>query len=88
MQIIDFEPVAQRGGNVRAVATFNLQLTPDVRLYGCRLMEAADGNRFIYAAQVGPRRAATFAKPLAEQITVMASDLYRKALTAHDRQPA
>ncbi|WP_442217178.1 hypothetical protein [Rhizobium sp. 2YAF20] len=83
MRIPEMQPVADRGsGHVRAIANFDLQLTDEVRLYGLRLMQAADGNRFVYAPQAGSRRSATFARPLAEQITAMASELYEGAVTA------
>lgn len=84
MQILDIKPVANSGGGkVRLVATFDLQLSEDVRLYGVRLMEAPDGNRVVYAAQAGNRRAATFARPLAEKITAAASQSYQEAITAN-----
>lgn len=82
MQILNITPVADRGGGMRTLAHFDLQITDDVRLYGLRLMEAPDGNQFTYAAKCGQRRAATFARPLAEKITAAASLMYR-AVTAN-----
>jgi hypothetical protein len=83
MQILDIKPVANSGGGMRTIAHFDLQLSDDVRLYGVRLMEAPDGKRVVYAAQAGSRRAATFARPLAEKITAAASQSYVEAITAN-----
>jgi hypothetical protein len=82
MEVLNLEAVAERGGGMRTLALFDLQLTPDVRMHGLRLMEAPDGNQFTYAAKCGQRRAATFARPLAEKITAAASLIY-KAVTAN-----
>lgn len=82
MKILNLEPVTGHGGGMRAIALFDLQLTDDVRLYGLRLMEAPDGNRFTYAAQAGARRSATFARQFAERVTAAASHAL-EAVTAN-----
>lgn len=69
---------------MRVVASFDIQVTPDIRLFDLRLMEAPDGNRFTYAAESGPRRTATFARTLAEHITIEASKKL-EAVTAHGK---
>lgn len=83
MEILNIVPVADSGGGMRTIANFDLQLSDEVRLYGVRLLEAPDGNRVVYAAQAGSRRAATFARSLAEKITAAASQSYLEAITAN-----
>jgi len=87
MRVMNMQPVAGSGGGIRLIAQFDVQLTDDIRLHALRLMEAPDGNRFVYAAQCGSRRAATFARSLAEQITEAASKSYVEANTANVKTP-
>lgn len=87
MQILDFQLIDEPSGRHRAAAVFDLQLTPDCRLYGLRLLRMADGRLLTFAPQAGYRRVATFAAPLASEITKLATDQY-EALTAHDRSRA
>lgn len=84
MQIQNLEPVADRGGGVKLLALFDLQLTPEVRMHGMKLLQSPDGKCITYAAQSGPRRTATFARSLAERITAAALKSYLEATTAHD----
>lgn len=66
---------------MKLVAIFDLELSPDVRLLGLRLLEAADGRRVIYAANAnGGRRTATFSPTMAQAITAAAIHY----LTGHD----
>ncbi|MBB4272772.1 hypothetical protein [Rhizobium mongolense] len=84
MQVLNLTPVArQGGGSVKIVATFDIELSNEVRLYGLRLLEATDGKRFAYAAQAGNRRSATFSRSLSEAITAAAS-FELEAATAND----
>lgn len=83
MRISNLQPVANPGGGVRAIAVFDLELSAHARLYGLRLMEAADGKRWVYAAQAGSRRSATFSRELSEAITA-AAIIELEAATAHD----
>ncbi|UXS38353.1 hypothetical protein FY150_00975 [Agrobacterium tumefaciens] len=85
MQILSMKPIDEPALGHRAIAAFDLQLTDDCRLYGLRLLRMRDGNILTFAPQSGPRRVATFAAPLAERITKLATDQY-EALTAHDNQ--
>ncbi len=87
MRILNLEPVTGHGGGMRVVAHFDLQLSDDVRLYGLRLMESPEGNRFTYAAQAGSRRTATFARPFAERVTAAASHAL-EAVTANGTKHA
>ncbi|WP_245428248.1 hypothetical protein [Rhizobium phaseoli] len=85
MHILSMQPVAKPGGgSLKLLATFDLELSEMVRLYGVRLFSAPDGRRIVYAAQAGSRRTATFDPRLAEQITNLASQSYREALTANE----
>lgn len=78
MQILDIQPLPPDGrSGVRHVATFNLQITPGCRLYGLRLMQAPDGNMFVYGPQARGQRAATFSTDFAIELT-------REAVTAYE----
>ncbi len=87
MQILDFKTIDEPSGGHRAIAVFDLALTPEARLYGLRLLKMRDGRLLTFAPQSGSRRVATFAAPLAERITKLATDQLR-ALTADDRNQA
>ncbi len=54
------EPAAWRGSgsSLRLLATFDLEPSNLLRLYGLRLLQAPDGRRIVYAAQSGNRRTA------------------------------
>lgn len=85
MHILSIQLVAKPGGgSLKLLATFDIELSDMVRLYGVRLLSTPDGRRMVYAAQAGSRRTATFDPRLAEQITALASQSYREALTAND----
>lgn len=75
MQILDIKPVANSGGGaVKLLATFDLQLTDEIRMHGLRLMEAPGGRRLVYAPNGnGGRRLATFSPALAATITEAAT---------------
>ncbi|QCL92902.1 hypothetical protein [Agrobacterium tumefaciens] len=83
MQILSMKPIDEPALGHRAIASFDLQLTADCRLYGLRLLRMRDGNILTFAPQSGPRRVATFAAPLAARITKLAIDEYG-AMTAND----
>ena len=84
MKVHDLIPAAKSGGGaLRLLATFDLELSGQIRLYGLRLLEAPGGKRIVYAAQSGSRRTATFDPLLAERITILASTTYDEATTAH-----
>ncbi|MCZ4287864.1 hypothetical protein [Hoeflea alexandrii] len=68
MRVLYCHPVEGRGDR-KAVAFLDVELTPDVRLYGLRLVRQPDGRHMVYAPQAGQRRVATFSKPLAQSIT-------------------
>ncbi|SCB41852.1 hypothetical protein GA0061102_103533 [Rhizobium miluonense] len=84
MKVSALKPAADPGsGSLRLLATFDLELSDQIRLYGLRLLQAPDGRRIVYAAQSGSRRTATFDPLLAERITQLASQTYSEATTAH-----
>ena len=87
MKILDFNVIDEPPGGNRCLATFDLELTPDCRLYGLRLLQMRDGRLLTFAPQSGARRVATFATSLAEKITNLAIDQH-KAVTADDRNAA
>ena len=57
------------GGIGRTVARFDIELTPDVRLFGLRLTTRAAGGYSIYAPNAHGQRVATFSLKLVEQMT-------------------
>ncbi len=63
-----------------AVAFVDFQMTDDLRLYGLRLIRHPDGRFMIYSPQCGQRQAASFGKPLAEQMTALAIEAYEAAV--------
>lgn len=44
MQILELQPIDEPGGGHREIAVFDLQLTPECRLYGLRLLRMRDGR--------------------------------------------
>ncbi|HEY8577599.1 MAG TPA: hypothetical protein VIL88_14830 [Devosia sp.] len=56
----------------RCLGTVDLELTPDVRMYGLRLLQMPDGKKILFAPHAGHRRAATFSLKLARTLTAMA----------------
>ena len=85
MQILDLRP-APPGAGRKTLATFDIQLTDDCRMYGLRLIQQSDGRRLTYAPSAGGNRVATFTPSLAETIT-RAAGAALEAVNAdvHDR---
>ncbi|NTA35992.1 hypothetical protein [Agrobacterium salinitolerans] len=83
MHIIDMKPLDEPPGGNRAIATFDLELDDNVRLYALRLLEMRDGKHFVFAPQSGSRRVATFRREFAEALTNLALEEL-KAVTAND----
>lgn len=71
MKILYCHPTNERGAK-DCVAFVDVELNDHVRLYGLRLVRQPDGAHFLFAPQSGPRRTATFSKPLAERLTTLA----------------
>lgn len=85
MRILSLSPaVNSGGGSMKVVAEFDLQLTPDIAVYGMRLLRAPNGDHVSYApTALGGRRSVTFARPLAEAITAAALASYSEHVTAN-----
>jgi len=82
MRILDLVPAAVKGGgSTRLLATFDAELSDDVRIQGLKLVEALGGKRVVYAPNGnGGRRLATFSPALAAAITKAAAN----KLEGHD----
>lgn len=72
MRILYCHPVNDDRGGHACLATIDVELSPDVRLYGLRLMRMRDGKHLVFAPQSGQRRTATFSVPMAERLTTLA----------------
>ncbi|MGZ2429603.1 hypothetical protein [Rhizobium redzepovicii] len=85
MRILALKPAADPGGGtMKVVASFDLQLTPDIAIYGMRLLKAPNGQHVSYApTALGGRRSVTFARPLAEAITAAALKTLEEQVTAY-----
>lgn len=86
MRVTDIQRSAPQPGRVvKALATFDIQISADVRMFGLRLMEAPDGRLLIYAPSGnGGRRLATFSPKLAEEIADIAAAELEGARNRHD----
>ncbi|MBD9636101.1 hypothetical protein IB277_07310 [Ensifer sp. ENS07] len=85
MKVLSIKPAANSGGGtVKAIATFDLALSEDVRVYGLRLMRGPDGRYLTYAPNGnGGRLLATFSPALAAQITTAAINELERQATAN-----
>ncbi|TWF49637.1 hypothetical protein [Neorhizobium alkalisoli] len=85
MKIENLQPAAHPGGGTMAlVATFDLQITGDVRICGMRLLRAPDGRMLTYApTAVGGRRSVTFSPATTAAITEAASQQFMERVTAY-----
>ena len=86
MIIQNLTPAAHPGGGTMTlVATFDLQITGDIRICGMRLLRAPDGRMLTYApTALGGRRSVTFAPSTAAEITEAAANIYSEHVTAND----
>jgi hypothetical protein len=84
MIIENLNPVANPGGGSMAlVATFDLQITGEIRICGMRLLRAPDGRLLTYApTALGGRRSVTFAPSTVSAITTAAIHSYSELVTA------
>lgn len=85
MHILSIRPEPPGAGSV--VARFDIAITDACRLYGLKLVQKPDGRRMTYGPQSGGQRVATFAPPLAKEIT-RAAGVALGGLNAHDRDAA
>lgn len=77
MKILSIRPETGAGSTI---ARFDVQVTPEIRLYNCKLVQGTRGRR-VYAANAFGSSSATFAPALAEEIV-------RAASAAFDEQNA
>lgn len=69
----------------KTIATFDIELSPHVRVSGMRLVESVDGTRLSYGPNAGSKRCVTFSKEAAAQITEIAVLELEKDRKSHDR---
>lgn len=78
MRVLYCHPTGETGRK-DCVAFVDVELNEHVRLYGLRLIRQPDGAFYIFAPQAGPRRTATFSKPLADRLTSLAVEAFEVA---------
>jgi hypothetical protein len=85
MRVTEIQRITpQTGKALRVLATFDLELSSDVRLFGLRLMRAPDGRLLVYAPSAnGGRRTATFSPSMAAAITLAAKQKFEGHDTAN-----
>ncbi|TIN33351.1 MAG: hypothetical protein E5Y10_32590 [Mesorhizobium sp.] len=81
MKILDIRPAPPGVG--RTIANFDVQLTPDCRFYGLRLVEAEGGRHLTYAPNSHGVRVATFTRELADTISRAASAAWSEYSAQH-----
>lgn len=78
MRIVYMNPVSDDRGRNVCVATIDIELNEDVRLYGLRLLRMEDGEFRVYAPQAGKRRTATFSHEMVRRITELAVERWER----------
>lgn len=81
MKILSIRPAPP--GEGKTLARFDIELTPELRMYDLRLVQAADGRRLTYSQNAGGRRTATFVGDLADEISDLASKAFDGGLNAN-----
>lgn len=81
MKIIAIRP-APPGTDGRAIAHFDVEMSPDLRLCGLRLVES-NGRFLTYAANNHGRPTATFSRDLANELSRAASAALREGIAPH-----
>lgn len=82
MRILAVRPAPP--GEGRTLARFDIELTPELRMYELRLVQTESGRRLTYSQNAGGKRTATFVGELADQITLLASNALDGGLNAND----
>lgn len=82
MRILSIHP-ASPGTDGRAIAHFDVELTPDLRLCGLRLVES-NGRFLTYAANNHGRPTATFSRHLATELSRAASAALCEGIAPND----
>jgi len=83
MKILSIRP-APPGVDGKATAHFDVEVTPDLRPCGLRLVKIDDGRFLTYAANNHGRPNATFSRSFANELSRAASAAFREGI-AHDR---
>lgn len=83
MKIISIRPAPP--GEGKTLARFDIELTPELRMYDLRLVQTESGRRLTYSQNAAGRRTATFVGTLADEITTLASNAFNGGLNADDR---
>ena len=83
MKIISIRP-APPGTDGRAIAHFDVEITPDLRLMGLRLVET-NGRYLTYAPNSHGRPTATFSRHLANDLSRAASAALREGIAPNER---
>jgi hypothetical protein len=71
-------------GEGKTLARFDIELTPELRMYDLRLVQTESGRRLTYSQNAAGRRTATFIGALADEITQLASNAFDGGLNAID----
>ncbi|NLS03285.1 hypothetical protein HGP14_07860 [Rhizobium sp. P32RR-XVIII] len=72
MEIVEFQLASGFAGQARVLARFSIQINPDVRLCGLRLVDTAYGLRTYFPQINGGGRPVTMSATLLHQITALA----------------
>lgn len=78
MRILYCHPVNDSRGAHTCLCTVDVELNPEVRLYGLRLLRMRDGKHLVFAPQSGTRRCATFSPAMAERLTALALEAWER----------
>lgn len=80
MRLLHLNPTGDPGrGGHTCIATVDVELNENVRLYGLRLLKMRDGKHMVFAPQSGTRRTATFSNDMAKELTALAVDAWERA---------
>lgn len=80
MKILQLHPAGRKtGGGFRTLTRFDVQLTPNVRLYSLELVEAPTGELIVYSPKTRQGRAATFDSEFRGELATAAADALRGA---------
>ena len=79
MRLLYLHPVNDNRAGHTCIATIDVELNQDVRLYGLRLMRMADGKHLVFAPQAGQRRVATFSPAMDRELTALAVEAWERA---------
>lgn len=69
---------APSGVSANILAHFDVELTPEIRLYNLALRQYPDGNRSVAAPNAFSRRTATFSTDLAVRLTTAAATAFKE----------